>query len=280
MYCEKELKNIFLENAPDYYNRKALDVLFNYTANDHEGSTFFLSKLNDFKKNANKLNWLPLFAEIHARYMIAEKIKRFGYKIKFTKKEDNDFCISKNSKNIFVEVKAIMPSDFQLDYSDFLKIIKDIPTGKAISIKIKNYKSGRAKIFQKIKNKLINLSNNYYSDEFEIEAIKNIQDKNKTAFIGPTIGFWVNQNGLMKVIKEKLKDKSRQIIKTDIVCFYSFHNMFGPEDFCEAIKNVAKEIDYVKNKKFLCFTPWNNGQLLAIIKKNNKWLIENIENRI
>jgi hypothetical protein len=283
--CHEEvLKNNFLESAPDYYNRKALDVLFNHTVNDHEDSDkkLFLSRLNDFKKKSDKLkeDWLSLFAEIHTRYMITEKIKGSGYKIKFTKKEENDLCISKNGKNISVEVKAIMPSDFQSDYNDFLKEIRAVPTGKAVSIKIKNDKSGRHAIFRKIKNKLVNLSGNYSDDEFEIMIIKNIQDKNKTAFIGPTITFWVNQDGLTKVMKKKLNDKPKQIGKADIICFYSFHNMFDSEDFCEVIRSVAKEISSIDNKKFLCFTSWNSGQLFAIIKKNNEWSIGSIEDCI
>ncbi len=270
-----------------YYNRKALDKLFQCTVNDRtdNNKNFFLSRLNDFKKNADKLkeNWLSLFAEIHARYIIAEHIKELGYTIRFSEKKKNDLCISKNGKNISVEVKAIMPSDFQSDYNDFLKEIMAVPTGKAVSIKIKNDRSDRSDrsvIFQKIKNKLVNLSGDYSDDDFEIKIIKNIQDKNKTAFICPTITFWVNQDGLTKLMKKKLNDKPKQIEKADIICFYSLNNKFDSEDFCEVIKSVAKEINSIDNKKFLCFTPWNSGQLFAIIKKNNEWSIGSIKDCI
>ena len=64
--------------------------------------------------------------------------------------------------------------------------------------------------------------------------------------------------------------------KADIICFYSFHYMFGAEDFCEAIKNVATKINSINNKKFLCFTLWNDAKLIAIMKEDEKWITKNI----
>ena len=114
---------------------------------------------------------------------------------------------------------------------------------------------------------------NYLGDDFEITVIKDIQDKNKTAFIGPTLSFWVNQNGLVKVLEQKLKDKPEQIKKADIICFYSFHAMFDFEDFCGAITTITKQnqIACSNKKKFLCFTPWNSGQLSAIFNNLGTW---------
>lgn len=281
---EMELKSVFIENAPEKYNRKALEAFFRHTIEDHknEKDNFFFHRLNDFKKKIDKINndWFSFFAEIHARYMIAEILKPLGYNVVFSKKDENDFCILKDSKKLFVEVKAIMPSDFQSDYDNFLKEIRKVPTGKTVSIRIKNDEIDKKIIFQAVKNKLTNLSSNYCNDDFEIKIIKSISNRNKTAFIGSVITFWVNQEGLVNVINEKLEDKPEQIKKANIICFYSFHNMFDAEDFYEAIKSIAKPINGVSNKTFLCFTPWNNGQMFAIIKKDNDWVKGDIKDCI
>jgi hypothetical protein len=281
---EDELRIIFIKNAPEKYNREALESLFYHTKEGHKNEeyNFFFSRLNDFKKKINKGNntWSSLFSEIHARYMIAEILKPLGCNVVFSKKDENDLWILKNDQKNFVEVKAIMPSDFQSDYDSFLKDIRKIPTGKAVSIKIKNNKIDRKEIFLKIKNKLRTLKNNYSNNEFEIKIVKNISDKNKTAFISPAVTFWVNQEGLAKVIDKKLKNKPKQIKKANIVCFYSFHNMFDSEDFVEAIKMVADKNSSFNSKIFACFTPWNNGQLLAIINENNIWSVKNFKDCI
>ncbi len=278
---QNDLKNIFLENAPERYNREALDVLFHRTINDHIDSTeaLFLTRVNDFKKNINKgkKSWLSLFAEIHSRYMLAESIKKNGGKVLFSKKDENDLHIQKNKGNVSVEVKAIMPSDFQLDYDNFLKEVRNIPSGKIVSIRVKNSNNDRNEIFNNIKNKLQNLNDDYSNDDFEIKFINDSRDQNKTAFIGPPLCLWIKQEDLIKVIKQKLRDKPKQIKKANIIFFYSFHNMFDSEDFCEAIKTISTELQTIDNKKILFFTPWNRGRLIAIIKENEEWIIKNIE---
>lgn len=271
---EKVLEDFFLESAPKKYNRKALVALLAQTI---DGNGNLLSRLNDFKKKKSKLekDWLSLFAEIHVKYMLTEEIKKYGGKISFSQRDKNDLFFQINEKGIYIEVKSIMPSDFQLDYDDFLREIINIPTGKAVSIRIKG-RNDRDAIYKKIKNRLKNLNGNYLDDDFEIKIIKDIGDKNKSVFIGPAFSFWVNEEGLTKLIKTKLSNKPKQIQKADVICFYSFHNMFDSEDFLRAIKAAVEEINGLSNKKFLCFTMWNNGQLIFVRRQNTEWKMQNI----
>jgi hypothetical protein len=56
--------------------------------------------------------------------------------------------------------------------------------------------------------------------------------------------------------------------------------MFDSEDFVEAIKIIAEKNSDFNSKKFVCFTPWNNGQLFAILNKNRAWSVENFKDCI
>jgi len=80
--------------------------------------------------------------------------------------------------------------------------------------------------------------------------------------------FWVNQGGLIKLIDQKLKNKPEQIKKADIICFYSFNNMFDSEDLIKTTKIVVKRNNRLNNKKWLMTsTAFMYGTINAVCRQ-------------
>ncbi len=267
----KQVKENFLKKSPSNYNKKALEALLFHVFNNHkkEKKQLFFSKLNS-KINSDD-DWYSLFAELHVFYKLTKELRFEGY---FSKQEENDICLVVKNKEIFVEVKAIVPNSFQRDYDNFFENIRNIPTGKKISIKTKKYQKNRKKIFEKIKEIILKLESNHIDDELEIRILGEGKSKNKTSLIAPTIAFFPDKEGLKRLIMEKLEDKSNQISRADVVYFYSFHNVFDEEDFYEVIKNFSeekKELNLFDNKKFICFTHWSSFPLALFFKEKDDW---------
>ena len=260
MAKEDELQDMFMKKAPDHFNPEALNYLWQEAVGidgTQESKSLFLSRVSQLE-NSDASAWYALFAEMHARNLL---VSALDSPVAFSEEDSNDLCIQ-DDQPYFIEVKAILPNDFQKDYENFLWELESIPSGKRVGIRVKEFKRSRRELFQKITRILANTTENFSDPEIEIKVFGDAYNKEKTEFISPPYDFFVNESELEELLIKKLKGES-QFKKADAFFLYSFDKKWDQEDFFNVVQKFTQYTDKlqgVESKVFLCITSWNEPE--------------------
>lgn len=271
---EEDLKQYFINDSPEYYNKEGLAILIDRLWSCHKtkkDKDQFISRLIKYKKNNTEDEWYSLYAEMHSLYLVNKNLSENNFAV-FSKENDNDLSLFENSVNKSIEVKSVLLKNFEKKYDTFWNKLASIPSGKAIRFTIKNPQKLTG-IFKEVERLQKQGIDNYDGENIKIEVIGDISNKNKTALLGQAIFGWIPTEDFSDLIVRKIQDKNNQINKADIVIFYLHDSTYDVEDVCEALEKANDKIAILKDKNIKCFTKWSGGELIDLFYNNHKWTV-------
>ncbi|MFP4514515.1 MAG: hypothetical protein ACLFNO_00725 [Parcubacteria group bacterium] len=261
----EDLKKNFIDNAPEYCNKHGLSILIDrlwqyHRTNDDRNK--FISRLNKYQKNSTENEWYSLYAELHSLYLINKDLSDRDFAV-FSKEENNDLILCKNSDNKNIEIKSILLKNFEKKYSALWGRLENISSGKAVEFEIKNFNKidGAFKEVEELENRGIS---DYDGENIKIKVVQDINNKNKTALIGQVLVGWIPAEHLKNLIVRKIKDKDNQIEKADILIFYLHDSTYDIDDLQQVFKEVSNKLPIIKEKIVKCFTKWDGEKLIDI----------------
>ena len=266
----KEKKNLVEKiKTIDWLNPVAIDALLNYLFKIHNSKIArqnLISRIKKLIRNKTDVNnTYGSIAEFHSLYLLNKSFLQKTYQALLLPDKDTPdievIDISRKKLLYKIEVKSINPPDYWHSQGEFFQEISRIPSGKIVSIKVKNDEWKDA--FKRIKNIFLKHGiHEIQTSNFEVKIIGKNRHADKTSIVGPTWSFWGPFETLGKKLESKLGDKPKQIERADVVLFYFYDPKFNNEDIGNAVRALKKEDTY-KNKVFLWVEFWNHN----LIKK-------------
>ncbi len=267
---DSDIKNTdFFKNTPLYIKKDSLSSIIKDAyrkCSTAQEKDFLESKFNSYKKNPKESEWNGLFCELIFRGWLQELVGPNNNVI-FAQKNCNDLKIIAGKNSYNVEVKSIKDNDFEKIKKNTIRAIRNIPTGKIFSIKLKSCTDRALTHFEKNNayqndcNELINIiKNGGTSNKWIVKEIGKCKQSNETALIFPPHVSWINYEYLSQTINNSLlKDGKmlKQIANADIICFFFLSQEFDSEDIKHVLKNLPVEFD---DKVFGYFTKWQQGR--------------------